>query len=94
MSETIFDVLERHPELISRLSNPYWELELDNVHPGMDDNQWNLELKTTAGIKLQWRRYDLSLTEVDAALTEIEQIIERGDAPAREKRRRERELFA
>jgi hypothetical protein len=43
---------------------------------------------------LQWRRYDLSLTEVDAALTEIEQIIDRGDAPAREKRRHERELFA
>jgi hypothetical protein len=93
MSETIFDVLERHPELISRLPNPYWELELDNVDRGLDDNQWDLELKTTAGIKLQWRRYDLSLTEVDAALTEIEQIIDRGDAPAREKRRRERELF-
>ena len=91
MSETIFDVLERHPELISGLSNPYWELEMDNVQ---DDNQWNLELKTTAGIKLKWCRYDLSLTEVDAALTEIEQIIDRGDALAREKRRHEMELFA
>jgi hypothetical protein len=80
MNENIFDILERHPRLTDHLKNPYWEMELENLKYDNDGHEWAVLLKTNGNLKIEWFRPDLTLTEVDEVLTELEQIMDRSYA--------------
>jgi hypothetical protein len=76
--DTIFEVLNAHPKLRAQIENAcgYYELEIDNLHAGTEEKCWSIEFHTTGQIKVQYCRYDLTMPELDAFLTELEGIIQ------------------
>lgn len=70
MSDNIFTILNKHPKLAKLMHGPYWNLDIT------DCDGYNVELRTEGRIKANYLRFDMTIEELDACLTDIENIIE------------------